>query len=264
MTTTGGIVGNNGGPYKSLKGAVNVHIADVHNVIVNQYVHQDTAVISTIAVDSLVNDYQIELVDATGFAVDDFIHVNTTNIETTHPKIISVVLNVLTLDRRLDFAHSTGDSVNKVIVDMALVGQVGSIPAHQLYYGGPPAGVVWHITRLLFSMTHTSAGDLGKFGNLGALINGVLLRVKVNGQYGTLTNWKTNADMKTDMFDVEFDSRSGGGGDFGTSGRGTFTETGAVMRLDGDNGDQFEVHVQDNITALGFFAMKIQGHIEGD
>jgi len=252
-----------GSPIKSLGGAIDVHTADVHNVVINQYVHQDTAVASTLAVASLANDYTIEVADATGFIVGGFLHVNTTAIETTHSQITAIAGNVLTLDRRLDFAHSIGDDVNQVVVDMAKVGQAGTMVAPQEYYGEPPPGAVWHIARLLFSMRHGTAGDLGLFGNLTALANGVLIRVKVNGQYGTLTNWKTNADIKTDMFDVEFDNRSGGGGSYGTSGRGTFAETGAILRLDGDMGDRFEVYVQDDITALDFFAMKIQGHLEG-
>lgn len=248
---------------KTLKGAVDIHDADVHTVIINQNIHQHTAVTTTIAIAVSAGDYEITVADATGFAVNDFIHLNSTSIETAHQKILSIAGNLLTLDRRLDKAHNIDDDVIKVIVDMALAGQVGTLASPQVYFIAPPPGEVWHITRLLFSIVHGTAGDLGLFGNLPALVNGVVLRAKVSGQYGTLTNWKTNADMKTDMFDVEFDLRSGGGGNYGTSGRGTFTEAGAVLRLDGDQGDQVEVDVQDDITALDFFAMKMQGHLEG-
>lgn len=242
--------------------ALDVHVADVHNTVINQYIHQHTATTTTLAVASSVGDYQITLADATGFSVGDYIHVNTSSIETTHPKVTAIATNTLTLDRRLDKAHLIGDEVIKVIIDMALTGQTGTMASPQIYFAGPPAGQVWHITRILFSMVHGTAGDLGLFGNLAALTNGVVVRAYVSGNYGTLTNWKTSADMKTDMFDVEFDSRSGGGGVYGTSGRGTFTRTGAVVRLDGDLGDQLQIMVQDDITALNFFGMKMQGHLE--
>lgn len=263
MIASGGIVGNAGGPYKTLRGAQDIHIADVHHRIVNQYLHQHTVTETTLAVATVMNDYEIEVATSVGFAVNDWIYLDTTSIETTHPKIISIASNVLTLDRRLDKVHSIGDSVTKVIIDMALSGQVGTMAAPQEYVMGPPPGEIWHLTRMLFSIVHGTAGDLGLFGNISALTNGVLIRARINGQYGTLTNWKTNADMKTDMHDVEFDSRSGGQGNYGTSGRGTFTETGAIVRLDGDTTDQLEIYVQDDITALGFFAMKGQGHVEG-
>lgn len=252
-----------GNPISSFRGALDIHDADVHNVVINQYIHQHATPTTTLAVDSASNDYEITVASAVGFAVGDYLHINTTSQETTHPRITAIVGNVFTLDRRLDKPHLTGDEVSKAIVDMAATGQVGTMAAPQEYWAGPVAGEIWHITRLLFSMVHGTAGDLGLFGNLTTLTNGALLRVRLNGEYGTLTNWKTNSDMKTDMFDVVFDARSGGQGNYGTSGRGTFTNAGAVLRLDGSTNDRFEVYIQDDITALGFFGMKVQGHIEG-
>lgn len=252
-----------GRPINSLGGAIDVHVADIHSSIINQHIHQNTGISTTLAAAAAVNDYQVTVSDTTGFTLNDYIRLDTSFVEPTHLKIVGVAGNVLTLDRRLDKAHIVGDEVRKVIIDMALSGQpVGTLAAPQKYIEGPPSGEIWHITRLLFTMVHGTAGDLGLFGNLPALTNGVLLRTKVGSQYGTLTNWKTNADIKTDMFDVHFDVRSGGQGSYGTSGRGTFAETGAVLRLNGSQGDQFEVYIQDDIRALGFFAMKIQGHIE--
>jgi hypothetical protein len=244
-----------------LKGALNIHDADVHNSIVNQYIHQHTVTTTTLAVASAPNDYQITVVSAVGFAINDYIHVNTTTIETTHPKILNIVGNVFTLDRRLDKAHFIGDEVIKVYIDISTT--AGTLVTPQEFFAGPPPGEIWHLTRLLFEMTHSTAGDLGLFGDLPALTNGVLLRAKVNGNYGTLTNWKTNANIKTDMFDVVFDNRSGGGGTWGTTGRGTFREAGAVLRLDGNTSDQFELYVQDDLTGLLTFTMKVQGHLEG-
>lgn len=242
---------------------LDVHVADVHNQIVNRHIHQHTLIETTLAVTSAVNDYQITVVSAAGFAVNDYLHINTTDFETTHPRINNIVGNVFTLDRRLDVAHLAGDTITKAIINMALAGQIGTMAVPQEYAMWPEPGLIFHITRILFAMEHGTAGDLGLFGDLAPLVNGVLIRVKINGQYGTLTNWKTNADIKTDMFDVEFDARSGGGGTWGTSGRGTFTETGAVLRLNGDTDDRLEIYVQDDITGLDSFTMKAQGHLEG-
>jgi len=238
-----------------------VHVRDVHYKIINHHIHQPTAVSSTLSANSAANDYQITLNSVVGFAAEDRIEIDELALESTHPKIKAINGNTLTLDRRLDFPHLISTVVVKVINDMTSAS--GSIASPQIYKGGPTPGNVWHITRMLFSMIHGTAGDLGLFGNLSELSNGVLLRAKINGQYGTLTNWKTNADIKTDMYDVSFDARSGGQGSYGTSGRGTFKETGAILRLDGDTNDVFEVHIQDDITAMGYFEMKIQGHTEG-
>lgn len=257
-------------PITSLKNALAVYDADVHNVIVNRYLHQHIIAVETALTANTSGDgtvYQIPIADADGFADGDYLHVNTTSTETTHPVIISSapVLPtsgpaVFTLDRRLDKAHSTGDLITKAIVNMAL--QPGTLATPQEYYIQPVPGEVWYLYRILFTMTHNTAGDLGKFGGIAALTNGVLIRAKVGGQYGTLTNWKSNSDIKVDMFDVEFDTRSGGQGNYGTSGRGTFKNTGASLRLDGSLGDRLEVYVQDDLTGLNTFTMKAQGHLE--
>jgi hypothetical protein len=257
-------------PIKSLKGALAVYDADVHNVIVNRYLHQHVDAVETTLTADTSGDgtvYQIPIADATGFALGDYLHVNTTSTETTHPAIVASAPAlpttgpaVFTLDRRLDKAHLAGDLITKAIVNMA--SQAGSLTTPQEYYIEPTVDEVWYLYRILFVMTHDTGGDLGKFGGITALTNGVLIRAKINGQYGTLTNWKINSDMKVDMFDVEFDSRSGGQGSFGTSGRGTFKNTGASLRLDGASGDRLEVYVQDDITLLNTFTMKAQGHLE--
>jgi len=255
-----------GKPLGSLNGALNIHDADVHNTIINKFVHQHTNTVTTLAT-AVVGDgteYMIDVADATGFAVNDYIHINTTTVETTHPKILAISAptgpSTFTLDRRLDHAHLVGDTVTKSIINMAPL--VGTLAAPQEYVTGPEVGEVWHLTRLLFSLTHGTAGDLGLFGNLPALTNGVVLRARINGQYATFTNWKTSADMKDDMYDVDFSFRSTGGGTYGTSGRGTFLNAGAVIRLDGTTGDQVEVYIQDNISGLLTFTMKLQGHRE--
>ena len=244
----------------SLNNALDIHDANSHRSIVNRYAHQHTATVTTLAADSAINAYQITVASATGFAVGNYIHINTTTEETTHPKITAIAGAVFTLDRRLDNVHLIGDSVTKSILDMSTT--AGTMAAPQEYWAGPPAGSVWHLTRLLFSMVHGTAGDLGLFGNLTALTNGAVLRVRLNGIYTTLTDWKTNADFKSDMYDVDFDARSGGGGVYGTSGRGTFKASGSVVRLDGDTSDRIEVYIQDDITALNLFRMKFQGHLE--
>jgi len=246
--------------------ALAVHGSDIHNNAVNAYVHQHTAVTTTVSTDSNAGDYQIEVADTTGFTVGTAIDINTTTMETTHPTIVAVTPGApgtLELDRRLDKAHSIGDVITKVIIDLAAAGQVGTLADPQEYSAGPPPGEVWHITNLTLAMGHSSAGDFGLFGNIAALTNGVILRVKIGGNSGTLTNWKTSGEIDVDTGAVSFHARSGGQGTHGTAANGAFkTRTGAVMRLDGDKGDQFIVDVQDNITGLIFWNMKVQGHRE--
>jgi len=247
---------------------LDIHDADVHNRAVNKYVHQHTVTNTTISTASSPNDYQLIVADTTGFLQGDSIHINTGSVEATHPTIVNVPTGApgtLVLDRRLDKAHGIGDTITRVIIDLS--SQVGTLASPQEYFAGPEDGEVWHIQNLTLAMGHNSAGDLGKFGNIDALTNGILLRVKINGVYGTLTNWKSNGDIDVDTGEVRFYSRSGGQGTYGTSTNGAFKQrTGAIMRLDAATGDRFETYVQDDLTTgapdIAFINMKVQGHIE--
>lgn len=245
------------------KGAVNIHDSDTHDVIVNRLFNQPTLTETTLTV-SVIGDgteYQITVDDDNGFAAGDFIHLDSENSESTILQIVGTpASNVITLDRKLDKAHSIGSEVVKSIVDLS--SQVGSLASPEIYFVKPQAGEIWHLTRILFEMTHSVAGDLGLFGGISPLTNGVIVRAKISGKFGTLTNWKHNGNIKTDMFDVVFDSRSGGQGAYGTSGRGDFKSTGSVLKLNGDNDDQLQLYIQDDITALDSFTMKAQGHFE--
>jgi len=244
---------------------LNIHDADVHNVAVNRYVHQHSATETTISTASLVNDYIINVANTAGFAIGDSLHINTGSVEFTHPAIKAIgagTPGTFTLDRRLDKAHDIGDEIAKAVINIS--SQIGTLASPQLYIAFPEPGEVWHVTNFTLAMGHGSAGDFGKFGDLAALTNGVILRAKVSDNYGTLTNWKTNGDINIDTGELSFHLRSGGGGTHGTAANGAFkARTGAVLRLDGDQGDQFELYIQDDLTGLDFFSMKVQGHLEG-
>jgi len=252
-----------GNPISSSRGAIDTHDAHVHHEIINKEFNRHTGTTTTLAVATAGDgtEYQIEVADASSFAVGDNIHIGNGQHEITHPKIISIATNTITLDRRLDLAHPIGTPLEKAILDIRSL--AGTIADPVEYWVAPPEGEVWHLMRILFSMSHGTAGDLGKFGGITALTNGIFMRASVSGGFGTFTNWKTNESIKTDMFDLVFDTRSGGGGDYGTSGRGTFFKTGAIVRLDGDEGDRLSIFIQDDLTGLDSFTMKAQGHIEG-
>ena len=255
-------------PIGSLNGAINVHDADVHQEMVNKLFNEHTGIETTLTVAVVGGDveWEISVADATGFSVGDSLHLNTGNEETTHPVITAISAatgpSVFTLDRRLDVSHDIGDAVELANVNM--VSANGTMAAPIVYFVAPGAGEVWHLTRFLFEITHDTAGDLGKFGGATTLTNGFVVRTFVAGEYRTFSSWKRAGEIKRDMFDVDFDARSGGQGVYGTSGRGTFKKLGSVVRLDGDTGDRLEFVCQDTVLAQGnnTFTMKAQGHPE--
>lgn len=261
MHARGSIVGNGAPPYGTLGGALNVHAADVHHVVVNELFHFHTGIASTLAVASTAGDRTVTLADATAFTVGSRALINSGS-EARILKILAKSVNDLTFDQPLDVDHPIGEPIEVVDVNMNVV---ASAVAPRIFVFKPHDNTtVWHMTRMLLGMTHATAGDMGLFGNQAALTNGVLIRDKTNGVVRTLTNWKTNADIERDMYDLRFDSRAGGGGTFGTSGRGSFSRLGAVLRLDGALAEQVEVVIQDDLSGLTEFLINGQGHVEGE
>lgn len=254
----------NGNKLTSFNGALDVHDADVHTIPFNEYFHRHTGTITTLAVNSAIGATSITVASSTGIVVGNRLQIQNGVIETTFPKVTVVTGNVLTLDRPLDYAFSIGDTVEIVSVNMRNV--VGTLTAPISYMLKPNGNQTVHMVGYIFSMTHSTAGDLGLFGNLTKLSNGVTFRRYdgASGTYKTFAHWNSNADIKDDMYDLEFDTRSGGGGAYGTSGRGSIKiRTGAVPKLDGSAGDYMEILIQDDITGLIRFTLKGQGHIEG-
>lgn len=112
-------------------------------------------------------------------------------------------------------------------------------------------------------MTHSAAGDDGKFGGITALSSGVYFRQENGGTYN-LFNAKENSDFRIEGHDIDYPTRSGGGGSYGTSARITFNgpdKRGVVLRLSADNDDKILACVRDNLTTLDRFRVKLQGQV---
>ena len=240
-----------------------VHIAGVSNSIVNELFHHHTGTQSFLSTASNGGDVSIILDDAAGFVVNDHIQINNGVIETTFPQITGISVNTLTLDRPLDFGYEVNDAVEVVHADLRTdIGTLADPVSHKVQ---PEPGVIWHIERIIMSMTHSSAATDDKLGNLAGVANGVVFRAYIGGQYYTFTNWKTNRDIRLDMYDVEYTDKAGSSL-FGTHARGSFNRIGVTVRLDGGNGedissDFLEVLVQDNLQSLTSFLINAQGHI---
>lgn len=253
-----------GNPIGSLSGAIDVHVADVHRIVVNDYLHRHgTGTTLTAAV--IAGDTDINVTSAAGFIVGGYVHMGTIPVTTepVHPQITDIIANNIFLDRPLDNNYANGEDVSVAVVNMSGVGSlIGALAAPIKYRYLPQTGRKEHITRIILSMTHSSAGSDDQFGGIPALLNGVVLRVSINGQIGTFTNWKNNSDITLDMFDVEYSDKAGPGL-FGTKGRGSFSRIGVVVALDDATGDYFEILIQDDLQDLTSFRIKAQGHVEG-
>ena len=120
------------------------------------------------------------------------------------------------------------------------------------------------IMRMLFTIASSVAPDDSKFGGIAALTNGVHIRRNINNgaSYLTLGIWRINEDMKLAMYNVDYNTKAGGG-NHGTNGRWSIFEgTGAVLNIDDASTESIEFVIQDDLTGLVSFKAFLQGHIE--
>jgi hypothetical protein len=254
-----GLFDGYGNPISSFKGALSVYDPDVNSELVNELFRRDEGTTDTFAIAASVGDHIITVADGTKFLADEHIVISE---DDTHEhgifKIISVAVDSLILDKPLENDYNIGAIVTTVINSMNVDGSASSV----FYNMTPPVDEVWHIFSLTIAMTHTSQPSDDLFGDLGKLINGLLIRHD-GGVIRNISTWRDNTDIIEDVgIDLRYSAKSGGGL-FGTAARWSFKLTGTVITLDGSTNDSLLGIVQDDLTGLSSLEIKAQGHVEG-
>lgn len=236
-----------------------IQIMDNRHELVNFSFHVNNGASTTLSAESAQGATFIDVVDATGFSAGDILDIGVE--DSTHAEITSIASNRLTLDRPLDHIHPSGEIVFVIIRNLATT--LGSLSSPISYMAQPKVGFKWHVNTLIVSLVHSSAGDDSKFGSISALTNGVILRGyhADTGKYHTFTNWKRNQDMLLDVSEMIYSSKSGGGL-YGTHGNWLLRSIGVSVELNGTEGDFLEILIQDDITSLSSFLVKVQGYVE--
>ncbi len=255
----------NGVPLKlELDGSVAVSIQDQHSpaliVPMNQVTNQ-TDISALLAIDDLTVDVDV----VTGFIDGAFITI--TNIVEnryyTAKQVGAISGSTVTLDTPLDFAFPAGSRITNGTVDMAVNGSI--TPQYfSLRAADPGIPVEIDITRIIFKCLTATAVDAEKFGDLAALINGIVLRVvDDSGPYYNVFNAKTNLDLAGMMYDLTFyEAINPTQGVDGFVGRLTFAgqnKIGVTIRV--GTGQDLQMIIQDNLSGLDLFELTVEGHV---
>lgn len=255
-----------GNPLESFRGAINIHDSCVHRAAFNHFLHYDTATATTPAAPVAAGSSQITFTSVVGFAVGDDIKITNGSVEPTFFVIVALAGNVVTLDRPVTFAHDVTSTIRLIYTNLAQPGlTAAATPLSPVVFTSHiPVGTTVHITNLSVIMTDTAAMDFTSFGGItGGVVNGVVLLAQTDGLVINYTNWKQNLDLDSDAFPVRYQTKTGGG-EYGLSATYNIKEsTEAVVYLDGTKGDYFNIRIQDDLTSITNFKVKLQGHYEG-
>jgi len=217
--------------------------------------------IKELSIEIDAGDTTITVADATGFVIGDELKIVEGPIAEIGVLTVTLVTgSVLTLDRPIGNPYTTAAVITEVLTNMAVSGTLAN---PQIFDVMAPIGNVWQITRILFSMVDNVTPDDGRFGGVAALTNGVSLRATTAaGRTVVFANWKTNGDMKLDMFDVPYTDKAPAG-NYGVNGRWTFAKAEVIAELDGDSSpiQTMELLIQDDLTELIDYRMRAQGRV---
>ena len=206
-------------------------------------------------------DYIVNVTSAASFVVGQYLTIYSVPDNRVYfSNILAINALAITLDTPLDFEFPIGASVSVGDEEMAVNGSV----TPQIFGIRNPSGVdiplEVNITRLMFKCLTSSAIDLSQFGDItGGLLRGIVIR-RVDGTYSNIFNAKTNADLKTIMYDFDIEQASVQQQD-GFTGRLTFAgenKLGAVVRIGAD--EDLQIVIQDDLTSLESFSIVAEGH----
>jgi len=215
----------------------------------------------TIASPVSIGDVEISVSDATGVIVGDYLGIQEGS-RNYQGKILSILDNTFTMDTPFDFNYSTNSQIISKTPNLNVDGSIAPVIAKL----GPVAGIKWDITRFLGNMVLSSAAGDSLFGNLTSLTKGVVIRKNGDISVNNLFNAKNNGDLALRMFDVTYTDRAVPVQSYGLRFRRTLNgmdKNGVVIRLDGDNNDEFQILIQDDLSGLDDFRVAIQGHVVG-
>lgn len=169
--------------------------------------------------------------------------------------VITVAVNVITVDRPIDHAYPITSLGRIVQTNMNVNGSITPV-IYTIRAGSVPTDVV----RFIMTMTDASAMDYSTFGGLPALTHGLVMRI-YNGFQSTVFCFKTNGEISQFCYDIDFAIKAPAG-NFGLGARISFGGTdkhGVVIRIQDD--DVIQWVVQDDLTGLLTLRVAAEGHL---
>lgn len=179
-------------------------------------------------------DDVIELGNASGF---------------TQSVVIGVVGDTIEIDEIIGDVYETGIDFNRSNSDMRVDGSTTPV----VFTIKPDPGQSGDINAIKWAIQSTSSMDFSTFGSAPALRVGMMLRVKrSDGAFINLFNYKSNGALVVRGFEHYFQQKVGGGlhsfiCEVGFNGQ---EQRGVVVRVDGDLGEELQLVVQDDLTAI--------------
>lgn len=258
---------------KTYKNRLYVQTGTENELGIGRLFYRENGDETTFAVEASRGDYIITVDDSTGFTEGEYLLIrcpNSDNVvkcfENSEVRIVAIDGDDITIDTPLSSDYDIGTEVIGIDVNMSET--AGSLAEPVLYrlkpYDTGDMFSIWSIYKVTLNITDNQEADDSKFGGISALTNGCVIRV-LDGETGELrniANIKNNRDFRLFFSNLSYSDKAGGG-NYGVNGTWNFINSEFRVRLDGRIGDEIELLVQDDITDLVDFRIRLQGNIFG-
>ena len=201
-----------------------------------------------------------------GFIAGNYIEIHYNNngvIRFLQKKVVAVTATSVTTGSFVDINLTPDVVVNakRVNVDLSVDGSVSPV----CFSLGPCCNQEWDVTRLIGQMILASPPDDGLFGDLDALTNGIFFGAENDLGQTYLVDVVENGEFRASAYDVSYQDRSSpAGGLYGLTFRKSFAgadKMGVAIRLSANANEEFVCYVQDNLSDINRFIIKIMGHV---
>jgi len=236
--------------------AIPINVQDQHSEPIDLYFCRTVLTTNPTSAEN-IDSKTVTVASVVGASVGDCINI-LENGRLFQALVQDITDSTITFNCPLDMAITTSAIVKVSKWNMNVDGSTTS----SIYKIKPPTGVMWDINRIIVGMLDDVAMDDSKFGGITALTNGVVFR-QLNHINKNLFVVSDNGGFRERSFDAQYLAKAPAGV-YGFGVRKTFNgqdKSGVSIRLDGDNGDELEIIIQDNLTALTKFACVAQGHV---
>lgn len=237
-------------------GSLDVYLQDQNTTLYNFYVKRLLNQ-ATLASNTVLNSRTLLLVAGHGFTTGEYISL-LEGSQTYQGEVINVVTNTITVDSPLDYTFTTAATVRRTTIELNIDGSSTA----QTYNIVPNVSQVWDVVSMIFAIEDEVIMDTAKFGGITALTNGVIVRKKQNGNYNNIFTIKTNGEFELCNGVVNYQAKAPSGV-YGIISKHTFggqENFGVVIRLDGSKGEELQIIIQDNLSALSSFRASTQLH----
>lgn len=213
---------------------------------------------TTLSATPTVGSVSVNVASANGAVVGDCINIKE-GCMVFQSIIKSINGLVITISSPIDFAYTNLAQVCFGEWNLATANGLVTPVTFQIC---PPSGCRFIICSITFTISDGTAGDIGKFGGISRLANGIVAR-RVDGNITTFFLISNNGGFKQYGYNVEYNDRSSGSGLYSVEAfKDLRTVNGAPIFLEGATQDEFQVYVPDDLTGLTEMTCVAHGYIE--